>query len=92
MSNYSKQEKIKLQVSVSVELCERIDVLAREIGMDRSQLCAYFIGRQVKQEELQSDAIASVLSQFSPAMVEVLKDSFLQGQVVKTVEKEVESE
>ena len=50
MSNYSKQEKIKLQVSVSVELCERIDVFEREIGMDRSQLCDYFICRQVKQE------------------------------------------
>lgn len=82
MSNYSKQEKIKLQVSVSVELCERIDALAKEIGMDRSQLCAYYIGKQVKQEELQSNALASIMSQFPPAMVESFKGMLSEGQAV----------
>lgn len=82
MPKFDKQEKIKLQVSVSVELCERIDVLAREIGMDRSQLCAYYIGKQVKQEELQSNALASIMSHFSPAMVEAFKGMLSEGQAV----------
>lgn len=82
MPKFDKQEKIKLQVNVSVELCERIDALAREIGMDRSQLCAYYIGKQVKQEELQSNALASIMSQFSPAMVEAFKGMLLDGQAV----------
>lgn len=80
MPKFDKQEKIKLQVNVSVELCERIDALAREIGMDRSQLCAYYIGKQVKQEELQSNAVASIVSQFSPSMVEVFKSMLPDGQ------------
>lgn len=83
MPKFDKQEKIKLQVNVSVELCERIDALAREIGMDRSQLCAYYIGKQVKQEELQSNAYASIMSQFSPAMVEALKGMLPEGQAVE---------
>ena len=57
------KEKIKLQVSVSHELCERIDALANEIGMDRSQLCAYFLYKQVKQEEMNPRVIANIKSQ-----------------------------
>jgi L-ribulose-5-phosphate 3-epimerase UlaE len=57
------KEKIKLQVSVSRELCERIDALANEIGMDRSQLCAYFLYKQVKQEEMNPRVIANIKSQ-----------------------------
>lgn len=81
MPKFDKQEKIKLQVSVSLDLCGRIDALAKEIGMDRSQLCAYYIGKQVKQEELQSNALASIMSQFSPAMFEAFKGMLSVGQV-----------
>lgn len=83
MPKMEKQEKIKLQINVSVELCERIDALAKEIGMDRSQLCAYYIGKQVKQEELQSNALSSIMSQFSPALVEAFKGMLPEIQAVE---------
>lgn len=67
--------KIKLQVSVSIELCERIDAIAKEIGMDRSQLCAYFIGKQVKQEEAQAAAFSAMASVFPSAIAGALSDA-----------------
>lgn len=71
MRNADRKDKIKLQVTVSVELCERIDAIAQEIGMDRSQLCAYYIGQQVKQAEMQ----ASVLAQMPDAMKGFLQNA-----------------
>lgn len=72
MRNTEKKiDKIKLQVTVSVELCERIDAIAKEIGMDRSQLCAYYIGQQVKQAEMQ----AAVLAQMPDAMRGFMQNS-----------------
>lgn len=76
------KEKVKLQVSVSRELCERIDALAREIGMDRSQLCAYFIGKQVKQEEMQSHVLDAFMEQISPALLDVFRSSVSKAKVI----------
>ena len=71
LRNADRKDKIKLQVTVSVELCERIDAIAQEIGMDRSQLCAYYIGQQVKQAEMQ----ATVLAQMPDAMKGFLQNA-----------------
>lgn len=66
-------ERIKLQIGMPVEMIERIDKIASEMGMTRSQLCAYFIGNGVRQTELQSNAVASMVSQLAPALQQVIQ-------------------
>lgn len=66
-------ERIKLQIGMPVEMIERIDKIASEMGMTRSQLCAYFIGNGVRQTELQSNAVTSMVSQLAPALQQVIQ-------------------
>ncbi len=40
-----------LQVNVSDDMKDRIDRVAKEIGLSRSALCAYFIGQSVSSYE-----------------------------------------
>lgn len=59
---------MKLQITVSDELCERIDRYAKMMGQPRSSLCAVWIGQGVmgfdKAMEIAND----------PKYVEMLKE------------------
>lgn len=66
--------KTKLQVTVPDEMVERIDKIASEMGMTRSQLCAYFIGNSVRQTEMQTNAIASLSTALAPVLEKALKE------------------
>lgn len=66
--------KTKLQIAMPDEMIERIDKIANEMGMTRSQLCAYFIGNSVRQTELQSNAISSAMSTLAPVFEQALKE------------------
>lgn len=66
--------RIKLQISVPDEMVERIDKIANEMGMTRSQLCAFFIGSSVRQTEMQTNAIASLSSTIAPVLEQALKE------------------
>lgn len=66
--------RVKLQISVPDEMVERIDRIANEMGMTRSQLCAFFIGNSVRQTEMQTNAIASLSSTIAPVLEQALKE------------------
>lgn len=76
-------DRVKVQISLSVDLCARVDAIAKEIGMDRSQLCCYFIGKQVKQEEAQAAALASMVNGLPPAVASALKGMLPEGKAVE---------
>lgn len=42
---------MKVQVNLSDEMVSRVDVVAKNIGMSRSAICAYFIGQGISQIE-----------------------------------------
>lgn len=73
--------KTKLQIAMPDEMIERIDKIANEMGMTRSQLCAYFIGNSVRQTELQSNAISSAMSTLAPVFEQALKEENKSKQV-----------
>ena len=60
---------MKLQITVSDELCERIDRYAKMMGTSRSAICAVWIGQGVmgfdKAMEISED----------PRFVEILRDN-----------------
>ena len=67
-------KKTKLQITMPDDMVARIDKIASEMGMTRSQLCAYFIGSSVRQAELQTDAISAAMNTLVPVFEQVLKD------------------
>lgn len=78
-------DRIKLQIGMPVEMIERIDKIADEMGMTRSQLCAYFIGNGVRQTELQSSAISTMVAQLAPMMQQAVQQSVNQcGEETKS--------
>lgn len=42
---------MKVQVNLSDEMVSRVDVVAKNIGISRSAICAYFIGQGISQIE-----------------------------------------
>lgn len=66
-------KKTKLQITMPDDMVARIDKIASEMGMTRSQLCAYFIGSSVRQTELQTDAISAAMNTIIPVVEQALK-------------------
>ena len=75
-----RSDKVRLQVIVSQELADKVDMLAKESGMSRSSLCTALIADGVRnrlssQEFMRAlpESIAKIFT--NPDAVKVIKDN-----------------
>ena len=60
---------MRVQINLSDEMVDRVDMYAKVMGMSRSGLCAYFIGQSV----MGLDKANSTIENFGKSVVEQMQ-------------------
>lgn len=61
----SANKTFRLQVSVSLEMLDKIDFYSKKMGVSRSALCAMFIGQGIMGYEISSSSVQSVFDKLA---------------------------
>lgn len=81
-----KFNNIRVQVSLSVDMCEKVDKLAYSLGVSRSSLCSVLIGQGMMSFEKGFEIVQNT---FNEDFIEkLLNDEFSEKEKIDTSEEE----
>lgn len=81
-----KFNNIRVQVSLSVDMCEKVDKLAYNLGVSRSSLCSVLIGQGIMSFEKGFEIVQNT---FNEDFIEkLLNDEVSEKEKIETSEEE----
>lgn len=66
---------MRININVSENVVSRLDSIAQGYGMNRSQLCTFFIGQGVRSVEMQNQAAAALGPQLAQQLASLFDGS-----------------
>ena len=66
---------LRININVSEDVIARLDSIAHGYGMNRSQLCTFFIGQGVRSVEMQNQAAAALGPQLAQQLASLFDGS-----------------
>lgn len=63
------EDDVKIYVRFAKDILEQVDDMAKVYGMSRSSLIAYYVGKMVKQDKLQQEALNEALKPENVALL-----------------------
>ena len=66
---------MRININVSEDVIARLDSIAQGYGMNRSQLCTFFIGQGVRSVEMQNQTVSALGPQLAQQLATLLGDA-----------------
>lgn len=79
---------MRININVSENVVDRLDSIAQGYGMNRSQLCTFFIGQGVRSVEMQNQAAAALGPQLAQQLASLFDGSSNKRKTKKSVSPE----